>query len=166
MDIELRKWQEADCEDFFRLSNNDKLYKNMSDAFPKTLKSCKECICSFANNSEETQCVRAIIADGSVAGCIGAFLDSGLYCKNAEIAYWLGSQFWNRGIMSLAIEKFTDYVFSNYAVERIYARPFASNIGSRKALEKAGFEPEGILRKSAFKDGQSVDACMYSLLRP
>jgi ribosomal-protein-alanine N-acetyltransferase len=165
MAIELRKWRETDYEDFFRLSNNDKLYKNMSDAFPKTLESCRKCVCSFANNIEETQCARAIIVDGEVAGSIGAFLDSGLYCKNAEIAYWLGSQFWNRGIMSLVIEKFADHVFLNYAVERIYARPFVRNIGSRKALEKAGFEPEGILRKSAFKDGQSMDTYMYSLLR-
>ncbi len=40
-----------------------------------------------------------------------------------------------------------------------------TNIGSRKALEKAGFVLEGIMKKSVYKNGRFSDYCMYALVR-
>ena len=47
----------------------------------------------------------------------------------------------------------------------VYAEPFAANTGSRKALEKAGFELEGILRNSVYKNGRMLDSCIYARLK-
>ena len=37
--------------------------------------------------------------------------------------------------------------------------------GSRKALEKAGFILEGIMKKSVYKDGTFYDSCLYALVK-
>jgi len=45
----------------------------------------------------------------------------------------------------------------------IYARPFGSNIGSQKALEKAGFKLEGRFEKTLFKNGRYEDDLIYAM---
>lgn len=57
------------------------------------------------------------------------------------------------------------YDFNNSDIIRIYAEPFIHNIASCRALEKAGFQCEGILMSNAEKCGQVVDMKMYALIR-
>ena len=42
---------------------------------------------------------------------------------------------------------------------------FSNNIGSRKVLEKAGFQLEGIMKNNAIKNGKVQDMAMYSYTR-
>ena len=67
--------------------------------------------------------------------------------------------------MTDAIKQICEYVFENNDILRIYAEPFAHNIGSCRVLEKAGFQYEGTLRNNAVKNGKVIDMKMYSLLR-
>ncbi len=43
---------------------------------------------------------------------------------------------------------------------------FAYNIGSRRVLEKAGFQLEGIMKCNAVKNGQILDMALYGMIRP
>ena len=56
-------------------------------------------------------------------------------------------------------------LFDSTDLLRIYAEPFAYNTGSRRALEKAGFCCEGILKNNAVKNGKVTDMALYSLTR-
>lgn len=67
--------------------------------------------------------------------------------------------------MTEAINQICNYAFESYDIVRIFAEPFADNQGSRRVLEKAGFELEGILKKSVFKNGRIKDSCIYALTR-
>jgi Acetyltransferases, including N-acetylases of ribosomal proteins len=165
MMIELVKWKKEYVEPFCLQSNSDDLYRNMSDSFPKTADECRRTVAFFTNSSEEKEYARAILLDGKMIGSIAVFFESDIYRKNAEIAYWIGKEYWGRGIMTRVLKQFTQSVFSQYDIERIYARPFAYNKGSQRALEKAGFVPEGILKYSVCKDGQTFDACMYAITK-
>lgn len=165
MDFELRKWKKSDAESFFKYSSNPKITKNMRDAFPSTLDDCRKTVESFSCNDETKQCCRAIIVNGEAVGCIGLFIKDDIYCKSAEIAYWLGEPFCGRGIMSEAIKQLCQTAFEQYNIVRIFAEPYAHNIGSRKALEKAGFALEGIMKKGVYKDGKFFDYCMYALVK-
>ncbi|AKB32359.1 Ribosomal-protein-L7p-serine acetyltransferase [Methanosarcina siciliae HI350] len=98
-------------------------------------------------------------------GCIAIFSKNDVYCKSAEIAYWLGEPLWGRGIMSRAIKELCKTAFEQYDTVRIFAEPYAHNIGSRKALEKAGFVLEGTMKKSVYKNGRLFDSCMYALVK-
>ena len=83
----------------------------------------------------------------------------------AEIGYWIGEEFWNRGIATAAIKLLTAHAFSELGLLRVFAVPFATNSASCRALEKAGYQREGLLRRSAIKDGQVLDQFLYAAVR-
>jgi RimJ/RimL family protein N-acetyltransferase len=57
------------------------------------------------------------------------------------------------------------YLFSHTQVTRIEAETEAMNIAEQRALEKAGFTREGILRSVVFRAGHWRDGVLYSVLR-
>ena len=113
MDFELRKWEKSDAESFFKYSSNPKILEDMRDAFPSTLEDCRKTVENFSYNDESKQCCRAIIVNGEAVGSIALFIKNDVYCRSAEIAYWLGEPFWGRGIMSEAIKQLCQTAFNN-----------------------------------------------------
>ena len=101
-----------------------------------------------------------------IVGNISVFYMDDIYKENGRLAYFLDEKYWGRGLMTTAIKKYCEYVFSeNEIIQRIFADPFESNIGSRKVLEKCGFSLEGILRNNVIKNGIRQSSYLYSLLR-
>ena len=43
--------------------------------------------------------------------------------------------------------------------------PFTTNVASCRVLEKVGYEREGLLRRSAIKDGKILDQYLYARVR-
>lgn len=167
MKFELRKWRSEDAESVAKFANNQKIANNLRNVFPfpYTLDDAKWYVNSCIDADATRQCTRAIVVDGEAVGSIGVFLKDDVYCKSAEIGYWLGEPFWSKGIVSESIRQICSYTFAHYDIVRIFAEPFAYNIGSRKALEKAGFQLEGILKKSVCKNDEILDSCMYALIK-
>ena len=58
-----------------------------------------------------------------------------------------------------------DYLFLSKDIVRIQAPTETRNIASQRALEKAGFSKEGIMRKSLYVRGEYRDMYLYSILR-
>lgn len=165
--FELVKWELSFIEDLVKNANNNNIAKNLRNVFPNpyTIEHAKGWI-EFCNNVDENIVYnRAILIDGTVAGNIGIDIKDDVYCKNAELGYWLGEDYWGKGIISRAIVQICKYVFENYDVVRIFAESFASNIGSQRALEKAGFKLEGVMEKSVYKNNQIQDSYMYALTK-
>lgn len=164
MDFILRDWKINDITSVAKYANNEKIAKNLRNAFPYpyTKKDAEEYITMCINGDDSLQYVKAIDVNGEAVGSIGVFLRDDVYIKTAELGYWLGEPFWHKGIMSCAIDQICHEVFDKYDIIRIFAEPYAHNLGSRRALEKAGFQLEGILRKSVFKQGEIFDSCMYA----
>ena len=79
--------------------------------------------------------VRVILADGSVAGNIGAWTDG----AERLVGYWIGREFWGRGIASAALAQFLNYE----ATRPLTARVAKHNPASIQVLRKAGFAPTG-----------------------
>jgi ribosomal-protein-alanine N-acetyltransferase len=167
MDFVLAKWHVDYAGHVAEYANNKKIADNLRNVFPHpyTLDDAKSYVCSCAESDELGQICRAIMINGKAVGSIGIFLREDVYCKSAEIGYWIGEPFWGKGIMSSAIEELCSMAFKQYDIVRIFAEPYAHNIGSRKALEKAGFEMEGIMEKSVFKNGAIFDSCIYALVK-
>jgi hypothetical protein len=76
-------------------------------------------------------------------GGIGIRIGVDVHRQTAELGYWLGQEFWGRGIMTEAVAAFTDFCFEEFQLRRIHAEPFANNPASARVLEKAGFAFEG-----------------------
>ncbi|UWP60760.1 GNAT family N-acetyltransferase [Ruminococcus gauvreauii] len=167
MNFELRKWKLEYIADVARYADNEKIAANLRNVFPYpyTRQDAENYVRSCAENTEERQLCRAIVAEGHTIGSIGIFCGSDVYEKSAELGYWLAEDFWGKGIMTEAVRRICREAFAAFDIVRIYAEPFAHNAGSRGVLEKAGFTLEGIMRKGVFKNGELCDYCMYSLLK-
>ncbi|HBU11447.1 MAG TPA: GNAT family N-acetyltransferase [Clostridiales bacterium] len=162
----LREWAFSDALSVAHHANDKAIADNLRNGFPYpyTEADAASYIESCAVNPEK-KLVRAICADGQAVGSIGLFLQGDVYEKSAELGYWLGKSFWGRGIMTRAIRGICDEAFALFDIERIFAEPYAHNMGSRRALEKAGFTLEGIMKNSVYKNETLYDSCMYALLK-
>ena len=162
----LREWRKEDIKVLIQLANNKKIFNNLRDVFPYpyTKRDAENWInFVLSNNLPQTNFV--ITYHGQFAGGFGIIFKEDIYRFNAEIGYWLGEPFWNKGIISEAIILATNYIFKNFEIVRIYAEPFADNHASRKALEKAGYSMDVCLKNYVVKNNQIKDSCIYSILK-
>lgn len=81
------------------------------------------------------------------------------------IAVGLSPDFRGRGIGTEAQRLLVDYLFAHTRAERIQAFTDAENIAEQRALEKAGFVREGVLRSAQWRQGGWHDQVLYSCLR-
>lgn len=166
MNFHLRPFTLDDLPTLVRHANNREIARNLTDKFPfpYTVQSGK----IFLNMviRKDPPNVLAIEIEGKASGAIGIHPQEDIFCKNAELGYWLAQAYWKQGIMSRAIPQMVTYGFENWAIDRIFARPFGSNIGSQKALEKAGFTLEAKFEKTLFKWGRYEDEYVYAIRRP
>src|SRR4249919_3340080 len=63
---------------------------------------------------------------GAAVGGIGVHPGKDVYRYTATVGYWLGEQFWGRGIMTEAATAVTDFCFDNFPLRRISAEAFAN----------------------------------------
>ena len=70
-----------------------------------------------------------------------------------------------RGLGAEAQRLLAEYLFANTRVERVEAGTDVENVAEQRALEKAGFTREGVLRRAQFRDGAFHDMALYSRLR-
>src|SRR5439155_25343409 len=115
-----------------------------------------------ANLKKKPETNFAIVADGNAVGSIGILLNDDVYRKSAEIGYWLGEEYWGRGIATRALSAITDYAISNYDLCRLYASVFEWNTASMRVLAKAGYTFEGRLRRAVIKDGKIIDQFLFA----
>lgn len=70
-----------------------------------------------------------------------------------------------KGAGTEAQRQLVRYLFAHTLVRRIEADTEVANVAEQRALEKAGFAREGVLRSVVFRDGQWRDLVRYSILR-
>ena len=167
MNCKIRRWELSDARDLATALSNKKIQDNLRDGlpYPYTEKDGKEFISTMLAANENDTFAFAITVNGKVIGSIGAFRQGNIHRQTAELGYYIAEEYWGKGIMTEAVKQLCDYVFSNTDIIRIYAEPFAYNIGSCRVLEKAGFQYEGTLRSNALKNGNVFDMKMYSKLK-
>jgi [ribosomal protein S5]-alanine N-acetyltransferase len=82
-----------------------------------------------------------------------------------EIGIALLPEWRGQGIGWRAQAIFCSYLFENTSVQRIEASTHEENAAEQRALEKAGFTLEGVIRAAEFRAGQWRDGYLYSRLR-
>jgi RimJ/RimL family protein N-acetyltransferase len=161
----LRRWGAGDEESLVQQANNQRIWRNLRDRFPNpyTLEDARIWIAIASVTEPQTNF--AITVDEMAVGGIGILLQEDVHRRSAEIGYWLGEDYWGRGIVTEAVRRVTDWAFENFDLCRIFAHVFAWNPASMRVLEKAGYEYEGRLRQSVTKDGQTIDQVIYAIIR-
>jgi RimJ/RimL family protein N-acetyltransferase len=90
-----------------------------------------------------------------------------LSVKNSvgELGYWMTSSMRGKGIATTAARMLTDYGFATIGFKRVEALVDKENVASRKLLESAGYQREGLLRNKITRDdGRQVDMYLYAAL--
>ncbi|WP_203863181.1 GNAT family N-acetyltransferase [Planobispora rosea] len=82
-----------------------------------------------------------------------------------EIGLIPAPEFRGRGYGTQAHKPLVRYLFDHSTVHRIQAGTEITNVAEQRALEKAGFTREGVLRGAGFRAGKWHDGVRYSFLR-
>ncbi len=67
----------------------------------------------------------------------------GIGPHSAELGFWIGEPFWNRGYASFAVATVLPFAFDNLRLKEVWAETLASNGASRRVLGKCGFQVTG-----------------------
>ncbi len=159
----LRPWRTGDETSLEHHANNRKVWINVRDhfPFPYTHRDAVRWI-QYAT-SQLHGLVFAVEVQGRAVGNIGLTPKDDIYKKTMEIGYWLGEDYWGRGIMTEAVGVITKYGFSSFDCLRIYADVFDWNPASARVLEKNNYLFEGRFKKGFVKDGAVGDLLMYAV---
>lgn len=167
MTITLRTLLPEDASLLAQYANNPLIAQRLTNRFPHpyTQQHAQDFIATATQHNPRK--INAITIDGAFAGCIGIHPQDDVWQHNVELGYWLAQPFWGKGVMTEALRQILLYSWSNFpTVQRIFARPFGSNQGSARVLEKAGFQLEARLSRTIFKAGIYEDELIYSIWRP
>jgi len=85
--------------------------------------------------ADESAIFKAIVVDGQVAGSMMSWIMEGEW----EVGYWLGREFWGKGIATRALAEYVEIV----KTRPLYAHVAKHNVGSQRVLEKCGFKVIG-----------------------
>jgi [ribosomal protein S5]-alanine N-acetyltransferase len=162
----LRRWEPSDKTSLIRHANNKKVSRNLRGRFPYPYTDADaDAFLAAASASDSRDLIYAIAIRGEAVGGIGVHPRKDVERHSAEMGYWLGEDFWGRGIATAAVSKLSHHALQEPDLFRIFATVFASNPASARVLEKAGFVREGILSRAVLKQGVLIDAALYAITR-
>ncbi|MEV3991630.1 GNAT family protein [Streptomyces sp. NPDC049837] len=100
---------------------------------------------------------------GRVKWWPGPWGPDALACWNLAIGLVPAAR--GRGTGTRAQRLLAEYLFDHTRAERVQAWTDRANLAEQRALEKAGFVREGVLRSAVWRGGQWHDSVLFSLLR-
>lgn len=164
-DLQVRSWRKSDLDALLRHANNAKIAANLRDQFPHPY--TRRAAIDYLDFVREQAPERSFAMQygGEAVGGIGFQIGVDISRVSAEIGYWLSESCWDRGLTTRAVQATSDWAFDAYKVSRVFALVFSHNTASIRVLEKAGFEREGVLRRSAIKNGVILDQLLYAKIR-
>jgi RimJ/RimL family protein N-acetyltransferase len=105
--------------------------------------------------ANETILIKTILFEGRVAGHIASFERFG----DLEISYWLGKEYWGKGLATEALAAFLEI----QKARPLYARAAKDNVASIRVLEKCGFQTSGHDKFYANARGQEIEEVILQL---
>lgn len=139
MEVSLRDVIDEDVPIFFE-QQNDPVANEMA-AFPARERDAF--MAHWAKiRANENGLIKTILYDGQVAGNMLSFDMEG----HREVGYWLGREFWGKGIASEALAQFLSYE----TTRPLYGVTVKHNVGSQSVLKKCGFEYSGEEKEELF----------------
>ena len=122
----------------------------------------------YATRNDTDDRLDLAVVDRASGACVGEAVlnqwDPGSQSCNFRILIGPAGQ--NRGLGTEATRLIVGYGFEQLGLHRISLEVYAFNPRARRAYEKAGFRPEGVLRESLRYGDQWIDATVMSILAP
>ena len=165
-EISLKLVEAADADELFPLIYNSSITDTILWDGPTSLEELR------AGLAEREQQVKAgkkhqfTIVESSTGKKIGS-IDIRPYeeAYRGDMGLWIGQPFQGKGYGTEAVRKVVEFGFAKLRMEKIEAKIFVGNLGSRRAFEKNGFVLEGTIRKCEKKRGRFIDEWLLGLTR-
>lgn len=118
-------------------------------------------------SSEHSELAVVVGGEGTFAGIV-SWKDRSLGATKG-LVYEVGIALWpehrGHGVGTRAQQLLVDYLFDHTPVHRLEAFTETENLAEQRALEKVGFQREGVAREVFFRAGQWRSSVAYSRLR-
>ncbi len=162
----LRAFRESDARDVQRLAGEREIAATtLSIPHPYEDGMAEKWISTHHENFDKGRGLDLAVTskqDGSLIGTVGLMgIVSG---HRAELGYWTGKPYWNRGYCTEAAAAVLEHGFTELGLHRIHAQCMSGNRASGRVLEKLGMRREGLRRHHAWKWGVFVDLELYGIL--
>jgi Acetyltransferases, including N-acetylases of ribosomal proteins len=163
--IELNSFLPEDAPQLAAIGNNPKVAQFLRDNFPSpyTLQQAEDFISMLTLEREPS--VFAVRFNDELAGVAGVKLLEDVQRKTAEIGFWLGEEYWGKGIATEVCRQLIVFAFTYYDIIRLEAEVASPNKASVRVLKKNGFKREAVLRKGFHKNGLNYDLLIFGLLK-
>jgi RimJ/RimL family protein N-acetyltransferase len=161
-DVILRDWRDQDAALIPPLANDRRIWDSLRDEFPSPFRESDAVNFLHRVQNDSSLFSKAIECDNSLVGCITIQINDDIRRFSGVLGFWIGQAYWNRGIATAAIRQITDLAFEQLGLVRVYAKVFATNTRSIRALEKVGYVKEGHFRRAVFKNGRFCDQVLYA----
>jgi RimJ/RimL family protein N-acetyltransferase len=104
--------------------------------------------------ADDTKVVRTIVADGLV-GNIGSWQENG----QQLLGYWIGREYWGRGVATQALALFVDEV----SIRALYAHVAVHNVDSIRLLDKCDFRRDRVQEAKAHAPDDGIEEFIFVL---
>lgn len=84
--------------------------------------------------------------------------------KEIELAYELGSRWWNQGLMTEAVRATIDFFFLEVGLRRIHAYHADKNLASGRVMQKCGMHLVEIVPSGCYCNAGTFDRINYEIL--
>jgi len=164
-DVVLHPYVWSMMDDLIAVADDERIPTYMGDQFatPYTREAAEEWLEIATSSDPPLQ--YAIYVDNAFAGGLGAFLFKAENAGVAEIGWWLGPEYWGRGITTAAVRALIDELFDNRGLMRLWAPVMHPNKGSARVAEKVGMTLEGVAPSHYLKHDIRYDQLNYGITR-
>lgn len=160
--LHLRPFQRSDMEPMLPLIGDFDIANNTSRIpHPYTMADAEAFLTMLERDPEKP--ILAVTLDNAVIGAVGLELEP--LHDRAELGYWIGRPYWNKGYATEAARAMIALGFTRLALNKIVAHHFTRNPASGRVLEKAGLLKEGLLRHHFKRFNKYEDAVAHGLTR-
>ncbi|MBL6448398.1 GNAT family N-acetyltransferase [Fulvivirga sp. 29W222] len=102
--------------------------------------------------------------DKRIVGAIGLKVDDSN--NEAEVGYWLGEEYWNKGLCTDALQAVVRFGLDSLKLHKINGSYLSHNLASSRVLNKCGFIVDCVLKDHIFKNDKYFDLVKCYLLSP
>lgn len=102
-------------------------------------------------------------SEGDLVGAVSLSIRQAM--SRAELGYWIGVPFWNRGYGTEGALAALNFAFGTLGLHRVHAVHMTRNPASGRVMQKIGMRQEGVLRQHVRKWDVFEDVVIYGILR-
>ena len=161
----LRRLEKNDAEPLFYGLRNQPEFLYYTNKKPITLEEQLDIFSRLDEKYENPEYYNWVIMlkeTNDVVGMINFHVEN--KNESVEFNYATDNRFWGRGIMTEALSSVTKFALNEMNVNRIQGGCVIENIGSKRVIEKCGYEFEGVLKSFVKLEDGYHDMNMFSII--